>query len=311
MARKVILDVDPGIDDALAVMLALFDPRLEVVAVTAVAGNVAAQQSTRNVQAIIERLDPPRWPRIGTATHRDLPTDARHLHGADGLGGNFFEVAELHHQHPSYKVITDEARSTPDQVTIITMGPLTNLALAFQRDVDLAKNVGQLIIMGGTYREAGNVTATAEFNFYCDPEAARAVLRSPTTKTLVPLDVTHQVMMTYDRLAELPPETTKAGRFVRQILPFAFQSYRQQLGLEGIYLHDVVALMAAVQPELFQTEMATCDVETAGELTSGMCIVDRRPNQNLPHNLAVAVDVDEVAVMDSIMRGIAQAAQSE
>jgi len=311
MARKVILDVDPGIDDALALILALFDPRLEVVAVTAVAGNVSAGQSTRNVQAIIELLDPPRWPRIGTATHRDLPVDARHIHGADGLGGNFYEVAELHHQHPSDKVIADEVRSAPNEITIIALGPLTNLALAFQRDRDLAKSVGELIIMGGTYSDPGNVTATAEFNFYCDPDAARTVLRSPTTKTLVPLDVTNQVMMTYDRLRELPSESTKVGRFVKQILPFAFQSHRQQLGIEGIHLHDAVALVAAVQPELFQTEMATCDVETSGGLTTGMSVFDRRPNQNQTHNLAVAVGVDEVSVMDSIMRGIDQAAKAK
>ncbi len=311
MARKVILDIDPGIDDALALMLALYDPRLEVVAVTATAGNVKAQQATRNVQAIIEQLDPPRWPRIGTATPCDLPTDARFLHGADGLGENFYQVAELHHQHPSDKVIADEVRSAPNEITIIALGPLTNLALAFQRDADVSKNVGQLIIMGGTYHDSGNVTATAEFNFYCDPDAARAVLRSPTTKTLVPLDVTRQVMMTYDRLGELPPETTKVGRFLKQLLPFAFQSHRQQLGVEGIYIHDAVALMAAVQPELFRTEMATCDVETTGELTAGMSVFDRRPNQNRPHNLAVAVAVDEVAVMDSIMRGIDLAAQSK
>lgn len=312
MARKVILDVDPGIDDALALTLALFDPRLEVVAVTAVAGNVTAQQATRNVQAIIEQLDPPRWPRIGTATPRAIPTDERYLHGSDGLGENFYQVAELHHQHSSDKVIFDEVRAAPHDVTIITMGPLTNLALAFQRDVDLAKSVRQIIIMGGTYQGHGNITATAEYNFFCDPESARAVLRSPATKTLVPVDVARRAMMTYDQLGKVPSEeTSKAARFLQQILPFAFQSYRQQLGLEGIHVNDAVALMAAVQPELFRAEMVACDVETQGELTTGMCVIDRRPNQEEAHNVAVAVEVDELAVMDSIMRGIEQAARSK
>lgn len=311
MARKVILDVDPGIDDALALTLALFDPRLEVVAVTAVAGNVTAQQATLNVQAIIEQLDPPRLPRIGTGTPREMPTDSRYLHGSDGIGENFFQVAELHHQHSSDKVITDEVRTAPHEITIITMGPLTNLALAFQRDAELAQNIDQLIIMGGTHSGPGNITAAAEFNFYCDPDAARTVLRSPVTKTIIPLDVTRKVMMTYDQLGKLPSDSSKVGRFIQQILPFAFQSYRQQLGLEGIYVNDAVALMAAVQPELFRTEMATCDVETAGELTTGMCVFDRRRNQEEIHNAAVAVEVDEIAVMDSIMRGIDHAARSK
>ena len=116
MARKVILDVDPGIDDAVALCLALFDPRLEVVAATAVAGNVPAEQATRNVQTIIEQLDPPRWPRIGVATEPDMAAavDNRSIHGSDGLGNADFAVAELHHQHPSEKVICDEVRAAPE-----------------------------------------------------------------------------------------------------------------------------------------------------------------------------------------------------
>ena len=123
MACKVILDVDPGIGDAVAMCMALFDPRLEVLAVTAVAGNVAAEQATRNVQAIIEQLDPPRWPRIGAAREPDRgrSVDSRHLYGEDGLGNACFQVAELHNRHESDKVICDEVRAARDQVTIIAV----------------------------------------------------------------------------------------------------------------------------------------------------------------------------------------------
>src|SRR5687767_7755754 len=128
MPRKVIIDCDPGIDDAVALTLALFDPRLEVVAVTAVAGNVPAERATLNVQAIIERLDPPRYPRLGAATAaEDVPyIDCRHLHGADGLGGSNFAVSQLARQHPAEKLISDEIRAAPGEVTILCLGPLTN-----------------------------------------------------------------------------------------------------------------------------------------------------------------------------------------
>ncbi|HJT32817.1 MAG TPA: nucleoside hydrolase, partial [Pirellulales bacterium] len=278
MARKIILDVDPGIDDALALTLALFDPRLEVVAVTAVAGNVSAEQATRNVQAIIEQLDPPRWPRIGAAVQPeyDPRVDSRHVHGADGLGNADFPVAELHHQHPSDKVITDEIRMAPESITLVALGPLTNIATVLRRDPGLAEQVGQLVIMGGAVHGPGNVTPAAEFNIYCDPAAAREVFRSRTTKTLVPLDITSQVMMTYDLLHQLPDESTSAGRFLRRVLPFAFRSHRQLFGLEGAHVHDAVALAAVTDPELFETERMAADVETQGELTLGATVFDRR-----------------------------------
>jgi len=225
--RKVILDVDPGIDDAMAMCLALFDPRLDVVAVTAVGGNCSPDRANRNVQAIIEYLDPPRWPRLGTASPPEagLPVDGRHLHGIDGLGGVEFEVAELHHQHPSEKVIGDQVRDAPEgAVTLVALGPLTNVARAFVRDPELASALGQVVMMGGTVSGPGNITPAAEFNVYCDPRAAHAVFHSRTTKTLIPLDVTNQIVLSYDLFNQLPDESTKVGRFLRRLLPPAFRS---------------------------------------------------------------------------------------
>jgi inosine-uridine nucleoside N-ribohydrolase len=311
MARKVILDVDPGIDDAVAIALALFDPRLEVVAITAVAGNVPAEQATRNVQAIIEHIDPPRLPRIGAAVRpeRDPLVDARHVFGADGLGNADFPVAELHHVHPSDKVITDEIRQAPDAVTIVALGPLTNIATVFRRDPSLAEQVGQLVMMGGTFRGPGNVTPAAEFNIYCDPVAARDVFRSKTTKTLVPLDVTSQVVMTFDLLDQLPDESTPVGSLLRRVLPYSFRAHRQLFGLEGTYLHDPVAMMALLEPALFETERLAGDVETQGELTLGATVFDRRPAPQWRPNIDVATSVDSAGVIAAIMRGLKQAAQ--
>jgi inosine-uridine nucleoside N-ribohydrolase len=309
--RKIILDVDPGIDDALALTIALFDPRVEVLAVTAVGGSVSPERAARNVQTIIENLDPPRWPRVGAPTlpDRTLPADNCHIYGADGLGNSDFAVSELHHVHPAAKVIADEIRAAPEEVTVVCLGPLTNLAGAFRRDPGLPGQVGQLVIMGGAIG-GGNVTPAAEFNMFCDPQAARDVMRQPTTMTLIPLDVTRQVVMTFGELDRLPPESTKVGRFLRRVLPYAFRTNRQEYGLEGMYLHDTVAFVATLHPELFTTERMAADVETQGELTTGAIVFDHRPVPQWRHNLYVATKVDVAGVMDVIIRGIAEAAHA-
>lgn len=311
MARKVILDVDPGIDDAVALCLALFDPRLDVLAVTAVAGNVSADQATRNVQTIIEQLDPPRWPRIGAAAEPEMSpaVEPARIHGADGLGNAQFEFAELHHTHPSDKVMFDEIRAAPEEITIIALGPLTNVARLLQRDPAIVSQIGQLLIMGGTVAASGNVTPAAEFNIHFDPLAAQTVFRSRTTKTLIPLDVSSQVVFTYDMLDQLPSELTKAGKLLRRILPFAFRAHRQELGLEGIYLHDAVAMAAAAHPELFGTEEMAGDVETQGVLTTGATVFDRRLCMQWRPNMDVAREIDVAAVKDFILRGLQSAAR--
>ena len=310
-ARKVIIDCDPGIDDALALSLALFDPRLEVVAVTATEGNVSADQATRNVQALVEQFDPPRYPRIGTATALENPraTNSRPFHGNDGLGNSNLVCSRLHHQHPAEKIICDEIRAAPEQVTILCFGPLTNLARAFQRDPAIMPMVGRIIIMGGSVAVGGNITPAAEFNMFFDPVSARTVLRSPVTKTLVPLDVSRQVGLNLSFLEELPSEDSRVGRVLRKIMPFMFRAYHQQLGQESICIHDVFAYLAMVQPELFQMADMCCDIETQGELTAGATIFDRRPIIASRANLEVALEIDAAAALDCLIRGIQHAGQ--
>lgn len=312
MARKVILDVDPGIDDAVAVVMALFDPRLEVVALTATAGNVRADLATRNLQILIDQLDPPRLPRLGAAVEPEfgLPATSTHIFGEDGLGNTDFPVAEHHQRHPSEKVLVEEVRLAPEEVTLLALGPLTNAALAMRRDPEWASQIGQIVVMGGALHAPGNVTAAAEFNIFCNPIAARTVFQSKTTKSLVPLDVTEQVVMTFDLFDQLPDESSRAGRFLRRILPFAFRSHRQVLGLEGIHLHDAVALAAMLHPELFTWSELPVDVEVSGELTTGATVFDRRRTSSARANMAVAVDVDSAAVMDVILRSLHQAARA-
>jgi inosine-uridine nucleoside N-ribohydrolase len=164
--------------------------------------------------------------------------------------------------------------------------------------------VGEVVMMGGTVRSGGNVSPTAEFNMYCDPEAARYVFRSHCTKTLIPLDVTNRMVLTYDLFNQLPDDTTKVGNLLRRILPPAFRAYRQEFGLEGIHVHDSVCLMAVTHPELFTTKEMAGDVETVGDLTRGATVFDRRRVPAWRHNMEVAVrmDVDEVTrqIIDSL-----------
>ena len=311
MSRKVLIDCDPGIGDAVAICLALFDPRLEVQAITATAGNVEAQQSSRNVHAIIDQLDPPRFPRIGVAAPPDrIPdVDGRAFNGQDGLGNVSLVSADLIHQHPAEKVICDVVRASPEEVTIVALGPLTNIARAFNRDPELVTLVGRIIMSGGTVAGVGDVTAAAEYNMYYDPASARAVFRSPTTKTLIPLDVTSQVVLTLDFLDELPDESSRAGAFLRRIIPFFFRAYRQNLGREGIHLHDAVTMLAAIHPELFETQEMAGDVETSGELTVGATVFDRRQTPRWRINMEVATSVDAAAVEDGMLRCLRVAGQ--
>jgi purine nucleosidase len=239
-----------------------------------------------------------------------MAEDGRQLHGGDGLGNADFPVAELHNLHPAEKVLCDEVRAAPEEITIICSGPLTNIARAMQREPNFASMVGRLVIVGGSVTGPGNITPAAEFNMYCDPLSARVVLRSRMTKTLVPLEVTSQYVMTFDLFDQLPPETTRVGAFLRRILPYAFRSHRQVLGLEGIHLDGALGVVAVSNPELFETRDMAGDVETQGELTAGATIFDRRQSQQWRSNIDVATAMDVTAAKDCILRMLAEAAKA-
>jgi purine nucleosidase len=312
MPKKVILDVDPGIDDAMVLCMALYDPEVEIVALTAVGGNVPPQVATRNLHAIVGHLDPPRLPRLGSASEIEggLPVDGRHVHGIDGLGGASLPVAETRSHHPAEKVICDAVRSMPNEITLVSLGPLTNLALALQLEPELPHLLDQLVIMGGAVKHPGNITPAAEFNMYCDPKSAKTVFLSRCTKTLIPLDVTDKVTFTLDHLDQLPENGTKIGKFLRSILMPAFRAYRQRFGLEGIHIHDMIAYVAMKHPEWFSSTEMAGDVETEGMLTTGMTVFDRRRVPAWRKNLAVAFDIDMEPVLDHIMRGLHHAARA-
>ncbi len=309
MARKVIIDCDPGIDDAIALYLALFDPRLEVVAVTATAGTVSAEQSTRNVQGLIDLIDPQRYPRIGEAVELDEAPSIpfRHIHGSDGLGNASLQVAELCNRHPSEKVLYDEINANPDNVTILAFGPLTNIARVLQRDPEIATKIDQLIIFGGATIGQGNITPAAEFNVFYDPVSASSVFQSPMTKTLVPLDITRQVVLSLGILERLPHEATPIGQCLHRMISSRFRAQRQELGLEGVRLHSVVALLALTEPEMFESVEKACRVETNGNLSTGATVFDEREIPDWRKNMDVVTAIDSEATAEQIMMRLAKA----
>ena len=307
MARKIIIDCDMGTDDAVALCMLLFDPSLDVLAITATEGVVTADQSNNNLQAILAELDPPRYPRLGVASpcENAPPVNTSYLYGGDGLGNSGLEASRLQNSADSEKLIIDCVRAHPDEVSIICLGPLTNLAKAFRRDPALPTMVDRVVMAGGSFDGIGNIQPMAEFNFFFDPQSAREVFRSRTTKTLIPLDITRQVTFGLEILDKLK-EDTNIGFFLRQILSFAFRSYRQQLGQENITLNDAIGALGVLKPGLFAFEEFHGDVECKGEMTRGVTVFDRRAAAENRPNMEVARKIDTQSarqmVLDCIYR---------
>jgi len=302
MARKVILVGDPGIDGAFAVALALLDPDLELLGLAATAGNVSAEQATRNVHILVEQLDPPRWPRLGAALPLDYGIDAVKLHGPDGLGGVDFPCAQLHHPHPSDKLISDLLHLYPKEVTVVLMGPASVFARALDRDSELASLVERLIVVGGSWHEPGDASAVAEFHFFCDSPAARQVLRCGAPITLLPLDVTRKLLFAPTELLQLPAPESRTTRFLRQIVPQGIAGAASLHGVEGFHLQDVLGLVPLVLPGALTTREVMADVELRGELTRGMSVFDVRWGSSAKHNVELATGVDVAAVRQYVQR---------
>jgi inosine-uridine nucleoside N-ribohydrolase len=305
MAQKIVIIADPGIDTAFAVALALRDPNLDVLGLIATAGNVSADQATQNVHILVNQIDSPKWPRIGAALPIDYEIDGTKLHGPDGLGGAGFPSVTLHQPQPGDKLLVEILRANPKEVTIVALGPLTVLARAIDRDPELPGLIDRIVCLGGAWRDPGNATAVAEFHFYCDPLAARQVLQCGASITLVPLDVTRRLVFSPSDLLELPAPESATSRFLRQIVPFGIRASSNLYGIEGFHLKDVLGVAAVALPAAVQTEAMAVDVETRGELTRGMSVVDSRPAPSGRRNVQLAVSADAVGVRDYIHRTLA------
>lgn len=289
MAHSILLDCDPGLDDALALLLAHGDPTLELVGVTTVGGNVGLQTVTKNALELREYL---RFPTVPVSAGAAEPLtraarDAAHVHGAGGLGSVTLPAATLP-LSGSHAVdfIIETLRERPGTIHLVATGPLTNIALALEREPAIARWAASFTIMGGSYTR-GNATVAAEFNIWADPEAARIVFDADWRVTMIGLDLTLQAQAN----ASVIERFRRLGRLADDlIVPLAtFYFNPADEDWDGQAVHDVCAVAYVARPDLFETRLARVDVETTGEFTTGMTVVDFDPP--LP-NALVATRLD-------------------
>jgi purine nucleosidase len=276
--RRIIIDTDPGQDDAAAIMLALASPELEVLGITAVAGNVPLSRTALNARIIAEicgRPDIPVFAGADAPLKRKLVT-AEHVHGKTGLDGvELFEPARPLEPGHAVDFIINTLRGEPENtITLCPLGPLTNIAMAIERAPDILARVEQIVLMGGGYFEGGNITPAAEFNIYVDPEAAGIVFGAGLPITMMPLDVTHKVLTTRTRVERLRANGNRASLEMAGMLEFFERYDEQKYGTDGGPLHDPTVIAWLIDPEMFTGRRCNVEIETGSELTLGATVVD-------------------------------------
>jgi inosine-uridine nucleoside N-ribohydrolase len=298
MTRKIIIDTDPGQDDAVAILLALASPEaFDVLGIVAVAGNVGLAQNARNALKVVElsgRTEVPVYAGCERPIRRPLVT-AEHVHGPTGLDGPDLPEPSIRLQdrHGVDFIIDTLRQEEPGTVTLCTLGPLTNIAVALVKAPDIAARVRQIVMMAGAYFEVGNITPAAEFNVYVDPEAADVVLRSGIPITMIPLDVTHGVLSLSHRLEGFTALGNKAGKAVAEMLSFSERFDLEKYGGEGAPLHDPCVIAWLLKPDLFEGRKINVTVETTSELTRGMTVADYWRITDRPKNVLYLRTADE------------------
>jgi purine nucleosidase len=294
--RKIIIDTDPGQDDAVAILLALASPELEVLGITAVAGNVPLRLTQLNARKVCELAGRPETRVFAGASRpmvRDLVT-AEEVHGKTGLDGPDLPAPtmKLQETHAVDFIVETLMAEEPGSVTLCPLGPLTNIALALNREPRIASRIAQIVLMGGGYFEQGNVTPSAEFNIYVDPHAADVVLRSGVPIVMMPLDVTHKALTTAKRVKAIRDLGTSVGIAVAEMLEFFERFDENKYGTDGGPLHDPCVIAYLLKPELFSGRECNVAVETASELTMGTTVVDWWHVTKRPKNALVMRDID-------------------
>lgn len=310
--RLILMDVDTGVDDALAIILAHRTPGARVVAIGTVTGNVSAAQAATNTLKTLDALGASTPVAVGApqAIARD-PFPPSHVHGVDGLGDANLPAPT---RAPTGEHAVDQllrlVRERPGELSLFASGPLTNLGLALQRDPELPRLVREVMVMGGAVGAAGNVTPTAEANIYHDPEAAALVFAADWPVTLVALDVTMRALLRSEGLARLRASSQPLAQFVTRILPPYLALYSQRFGFEAVTMHDPLAMALLLDPSLaLETAHLDTRVETQGEWTTGMTVADRRPligpgYERPTHPLAIPLKVDTPRFLTMLLDAI-------
>ncbi len=282
-----LFDTDPGVDDAMALLLALGSPEIELLGVTTIFGNHEVAQTTRNALRVLEavgRLDVPVVAGAGAALVRPRRVRVAFIHGEDGLGGDQPDMVERTGRAwpgAAAGFIVATARAHPGELTLVAVGPLTNLALALALEPQLPSLVRQVIVMGGAVDVPGNASPVAEANILGDPEAALRVMGAGWPVVLVGLDVTLRTQMGAAYLRELAAAHTPAAAFIGAIVPVYYHFYTQMVGLPGLPTHDPSAVAYVLDPGLFRTERVRLHVETEGRC-AGQTVADRRQRNSWP-----------------------------
>lgn len=277
--QKIIIDTDPGQDDAVAILLALASPEeIDLLGITCVAGNVPLELTSKNARIICElagKTDVKIFAGCDRPLGRDLVT-AEHVHGKTGLDGpNLPDPTMPLADGDGVDFIIEQLRAHESEtVTLCPLGPLTNIAMAFQKAPDVVEKVAKIVLMGGGYFEGGNITPTAEFNIYVDPQAADIVFKSGVDITVLPLDVTHKALVTKPRNDAFRALATPVGIAVAQMTDFFERFDKEKYGSEGAPLHDPCVTAYLIRPDLFTGRHINVEIETQSELTMGMTVAD-------------------------------------
>jgi purine nucleosidase len=289
MARKIIIDTDPGQDDAVAILLALASPEaLDVLGIVAVAGNVGLERNALNALKVVElsgRIEVPVHTGCSRPMRRKLVT-AEHVHGETGLNGPALPqpAIALQDKHGVDFIVETLMREPSGTVTLAALGPLTNIGMALVREPRIAGRIGEIVLMGGAYFEVGNITPAAEFNIYVDPEAAELVFGCGAPITIMPLDLTHQMLSTPKRLEAFKAIGNRAATAVYEMLSFSEGFDLKKYGWDGAPLHDPTVIAHLLDPTLFSGRKCNVAIEVTSELTRGMTVADYWHVTDRPHN---------------------------
>ena len=308
--QTIVIDCDPGIDDAIALLLTLASPELHLQGITTVAGNVPVTHTTRNALRVLDLAQCPPVPVYAGCPVPLVrsPVFAPDIHGEDGLGGiHLPDPQGLAQPESGVWALMNWLRDSPHPLTIATLGPLTNLAVTLIQDPSLAQNIGQLVIMGGAIGQ-GNVTSSAEFNFYADPHGAQVVFDRvaefsiPTT--VIGLEVTHQVLATLPYQQQIQDLNNPASRAVLQmLLTYSQAPEANDRGFAGAPLHDPCVIAYLLQPDLFETRSAHLTIETQSSLTLGRSAIDWNVSNS---SLKIATGVNSQGFFERLIEALSR-----
>ena len=316
LSRPMIIDTDGGVDDALAIIMALNSDHIDLKAITVLAGNIDVHQAAKNVLRVIDIVGTGQAPLVAKGCTKPLanpPFNAAGIHGADGLGElhqfkhadgspRYVELTVEPSSEDAIEVLLKAAAEYGSDLTIVALGPLTNIATALERDRTTLQKVGRIVIMGGAVKVPGNISAAAEFNFFVDPHAAQVVMESGIPLTLVGLDVAMKAPLARQDIEAFTQQNpSQVSQFVADCTGVYMAFYRDNEGFHGCYLHDPLAVGVAIDPSLVSTESVYMVVETEGRFTAGMSLADlrdRRDEATFPPNVEACLDVNTERFLD-------------